>query len=93
MEYKRTQVCWSNLTQPSMHYVYVVRDKNKKSLYIGYSNNLERRMKQHQLTSNVELIYSEIYLSERDARTRERKLKLYGSAWRGLKQRLKDSLK
>lgn len=76
-----------------MHYIYVVKDKNKESLYIGYTNNLERRIKQHQSISNVGLIYSEAYLSEKDARIRERKLKLYGSAWRGLKQRLKDSLK
>lgn len=41
----------------------------------------------------ADLIYYEACLSEKNARTRERKLKLYGSAWRGLKQRIGDALR
>ena len=74
-----------------MYYVYVLKDKDRNSLYIGYSSNLEHRTKQHSQARNIELIYYEAYLSEVDARIRERKLKLYGSAWRGLKQRLKHA--
>jgi putative endonuclease len=76
-----------------MHYVYILKNKSNTTLYIGYSNNLKQRMRQHKLNKEVELIYYEAYLSERDARRKERKLKLYGSAWRGLKQRLSDTLK
>lgn len=72
-----------------MYYVYLLKDKRNKSLYIGYSNNIENRVKQHQTRNkNLELIYYEAYLSEQEARTRERKLKMFGSAYRGLKQRL-----
>jgi len=75
-----------------MHYVYLLRDKNNKSLYIGYSNNIGKRLKQHQSRNkNLELIYYESYLKESDARTRERKLKIFGSAYKGLKQRLNIS--
>ncbi len=79
----------ANLPRPlsHMHYVYVLKDKDSEASYIGYSNNLEQRIKQHKSTKNVELVYYEAYLLEDDARKRERKLKLYGSAWRGLKQR------
>jgi len=62
-------------------------------LYIGYSSNIEQRIKQHKArNNNLELIYYEAYLKEQEARTRERKLKMFGSAYRGLKQRLKISL-
>lgn len=35
-----------------------------------------------------ELVYYEAYNSEKLARTHERRLKYYGSAWRGLKRRI-----
>ncbi|MBL7130421.1 MAG: GIY-YIG nuclease family protein [Candidatus Omnitrophica bacterium] len=76
-----------------MHYVYLLRDKRNKSLYIGYSDNIEQRVKQHQSRNkNLALIYYEAYIIEQEARTRERKLKVFGSAYRGLKQRLSISL-
>ncbi|MFH1621730.1 MAG: GIY-YIG nuclease family protein [Candidatus Omnitrophota bacterium] len=76
-----------------MYYVYLLIDKKNKSLYIGYSNNLELRVKQHQSRNkNLELIYYEAYINEKEARTRKRKLKVFGSAYRGLKQRLDISL-
>jgi len=62
-------------------------------LYIGYSNNLEQRLKQHQSRNkNLMLIYYEAYIIEQEARAREKKLKMFGSAYRGLKQRLNISL-
>ena len=73
-----------------MHYVYVLRDKSNKKLYIGYSSDIEQRLKRHQLTNkDIELIYYEAYQLEEIARDRERRLKMYGSSWRALKQRLK----
>jgi putative endonuclease len=74
-----------------MHYIYVISNKDKKSLYVGYANDIDERIKQHKRqNNNIELIYYEAYKYEKDARDRERKLKLYGSAWRGLRQRLKS---
>lgn len=74
-----------------MHYVYIIKLMNhaKYSYYIGFSNDLQRRLKEHQNNNEkVELVYYEAYPTEALARVRERKLKHYGSAWRGLKKRL-----
>jgi putative endonuclease len=76
-----------------MYYVYILKNKTNGSLYIGYSGNLNQRIKQHKLVKDMDLVYYEAYLSEKDARKRERKLKFYGSAWRGLRQRLRDTLR
>ncbi len=67
--------------------------KNKnKSLYIGYSRDLQQRLRRHKSKRDVELIYYEAFKFEKEARDRERNLKLYGSAWRGLKRRLELTL-
>ena len=73
-----------------MYYVYILKTKNRVKLlyYIGYTENLKRRILEHQKANNIELIYYEVYQSEKIAKTRERKLKQYGGAWRSLKQRL-----
>lgn len=72
-----------------MYYTYILKDRSNNKLYIGYSNNVEQRLRRHQLTNkNIELIYYEAYQYEKQARDRERRLKMYGSAWRALKQRL-----
>jgi len=73
-----------------MYYVYILKTKNRVKLlyYIGYTENLKRRILEHQKANNIELIYYEAYQSEKIAKTRERKLKQYGGAWRSLKQRL-----
>ena len=70
-----------------MHYTYILKLGGDK-FYIGYTNNLERRTLEHQKTWDCKLVYYEAYSTELLARNRERKLKYYGSAWRGLKQRL-----
>lgn len=69
-----------------MYYVYIL-DRNKK-FYIGYTVDLQKRIKQHQRGSRVFLIYYEAYKLEKAARDRERKLKHYGSAWRALRKRI-----
>ena len=74
-----------------MFYVYLIKIKNrpKHPYYIGYTNDLKKRFIKHQQSKGeIELIYYEVYQTEKLARTRERKLKHFGSAWRGLKQRL-----
>ena len=78
---------------PVMYYVYVLRDIETKSLYYGYTNNLERRVSDHNKNRACELIYYEAYKAEIDARKRERRLKNYAQALTALKGRLKESLK
>jgi putative endonuclease len=83
-----------------MYYVYLLKDRFGK-IYIGYTNNLKRRLIEHakgksnylKLRRPVKLIYYEAYLSSRDAKKRERSLKNYGSVFTGLKRRLQESLK
>ena len=66
-----------------MHYVYVLYSESDHGLYIGYSGNLRRRLKEHQAGFSVatsyrgpwRLIYSEAYVEEADARGREEFLK------------------
>lgn len=81
-------------------YVYILRSKKDDKLYIGYTNNLERRMKEHNSGENpatrhrrpLELIYYEAYKSHNDAKHRETMLKLWGRALGGLKRRIRKSL-
>lgn len=71
-----------------MHYVYVLTNRYNK-YYIGYTDDIERRFRQHQNEDgSYVLIYYEAYQFSKLARDRERRLKYYGSAWRGLKKRL-----
>ncbi|PIQ92746.1 MAG: excinuclease ABC subunit C [Parcubacteria group bacterium CG11_big_fil_rev_8_21_14_0_20_39_14] len=71
-----------------MYYVYVLQRKRNDEFYIGYTNNLERRLKEHRKEGNFKLVYYEAYQLEKVARQREKKLKYYGSAWRALKKRI-----
>jgi len=70
-----------------MHFVYILK-KGNKEWYIGYTNNLKRRLSEHQKVWPCELIYYEAFRLEKTARRREQKLKRYGSAWRALRKRV-----
>ena len=74
-----------------MYYVYVIRNRRSLETYIGYSDNLKRRLREHK-DKNLELLYYEAYKSKKDARIRERKLKQRGQSVRWLKERLEYSL-
>lgn len=69
-----------------MYYVYVIKRDN--GFYIGYTEDLQRRLKQHKLKGYARLIYYEAYLLKKLATNRENKLKHYGSAWHALKKRI-----
>ncbi|HLL60125.1 MAG TPA: GIY-YIG nuclease family protein [Candidatus Nitrosocosmicus sp.] len=78
-----------------MYYVYILKDLNNR-LYIGYSSNLKKRIKEH-LSKKVfttkkmnepSLLYYEAYISEDLAREREKKIKQFGSSYMGLVKRL-----
>jgi len=76
-----------------MFYVYLLRNKRTQELYYGYTNNLKRRLDEHNKKGEWILVYYEASLSELDARERERKLKYYGQTRTCLKKRLRESLK
>lgn len=74
-----------------MYYVYVLKDQVRGEIYIGYSEDLRRRLKEHK-SKKPELVYYEAYKSEKDARNREIALKQHGQTKRRLKERLQYSL-
>ena len=69
-----------------MYYVYIL--KNNNDFYIGYTEDLVRRLREHHSGRGDGLIYYEAYLNKKSAVQRENKLKNYGSAWRALKKRM-----
>jgi putative endonuclease len=77
-----------------MYFVYVLRSISREYLYVGLTNNLLRRIRQHQAgyerTTRAyrpfELIYSEQFLTRLEARNREKYLKS-GSGKEWLRQR------
>lgn len=82
-----------------MFYVYAFYDKNRKIFYVGFTNDLKRRVREHEIgkiqtTSrmpNKLLIYYEACLSKKDAADREKQLKTgFGRGY--LKRRLKNYL-
>jgi len=83
-----------------MYYVYLLKDSNSKWIYIGYTANLEKRLREHneELTkttkkfSSINLVYYEAYKSRIDAEDREKKLKQYGNSLGILKKRIRHSL-
>ena len=74
-----------------MYYVYlIVHGINKEQKYIGYTSDLKRRIKEHQMKKkDVKLMYYEAYPKEDMARKREFSLKRSGSARKALYERLK----
>ena len=81
-----------------MYYVYVLCNPEGK-LYVGYSGDLRRRIREHNAGGNRstrgdkwKLVYYEAYLSKEDAVRREMKLKQRGQAKRFLKERIRESI-
>lgn len=81
------------------HYVYVLQSEKDKYFYIGYTQDLKKRLETHNANMNFStktrtpfrLIYAEACLSENDARRREEYLKTI-QGHRFLKIRLKEFL-
>jgi len=82
-----------------MYYVYVLTSLKDSKLYIGFTNDLKRRLKEHNSGKNastksripLELVYYEAHLSKADAMRRER----YFKTTKGkstLRQMLRESL-
>ncbi len=76
-----------------MHYVYIFKKRNNEEIYIGCTNNLKRRSREHNVHGmKWDLIYYQAYKARKDAYLREERLKYYGQALGQLKRRIKNSL-
>lgn len=83
----------------SYYYIYVLQSLKDYNWYTGYTNDLSRRIKEHNEGKNIstkhrrpfKLIYFEGCLNEEDAKAREKYLKS-GMGKRYLKNRLKRYL-
>jgi len=84
-----------------MYYVYCLQSlKNKRWLYVGYSENLKTRIKEHgegrvYSTSRylpLKLVYYESFLNKQDATQREHELKHNSQQKEFLKEKIKHSI-
>ena len=83
-----------------MFYVYVLKSKVDDKLYIGYTDDLKRRISEHnnklskstKIRAPFRLIYYEAYLSKSDAKHRENMLKGFSGSYTHLKKRIRNSL-
>lgn len=81
-------------------WVYVIKSKKDSDLYVGSTNDLRKRFKEHNsgavrsTKSRIpfKLAYYETYKSEKDAREREQNLKLRSRAFAQLKKRITHSI-
>jgi putative endonuclease len=84
-----------------MFYVYLLKSKQDNKLYVGYTQDLRRRVAEHndglsRSTANrgpFELIYYEAFRGKSDAIKREKSIKQFKQGYTRLKQRLEESLK
>ncbi len=69
-----------------MYYVYILRSSKDKKLYVGYTDDLKKRLTMHNEGKNFStaprrpfsLIYYEAYLNKEDAKERE---KFFKTGW------------
>jgi len=73
------------------YYVYILSNKKNRTLYIGVTNNLERRMFEHKNKlieefskkySLTKLMYFEIFQHIEEAIKREKRLKKWKRQWK-----------
>ena len=84
----------------NMYQVYLLKSQKNKTLYIGYTNDVNRRLNEHNsgtigYTKKYipwGIIYYESFLSLDDAKKREKSLKAFGKAYSELKLRIINSL-
>ena len=83
-----------------MFYTYILISEKDDKFYVGYTDNLKRRIKQHndgdvestKYRRPLKLIYYEVCLNQKDAIHREKYLKTtYGKRY--VRNRLKNYLK
>ena len=73
------------------YYVYILASEGKGALYIGMTNDLHRRVEEHQTHRNkgfteeynvTKLVYYEKFFYVNDAIAREKRLKKWNRAWK-----------
>lgn len=82
-----------------MFYTYILQSNKNSQLYVGYTSDLKRRIREHNQGLNFstkkympwEIIYYEACIEESDAKRREKYLKTTQGN-RLIKRRLKDFL-
>ncbi len=70
-------------TLKNMYYIYAISSKSRKYIYVGITNNINRRFNQHQDVRErttapyrpFELILKEVKMTRPEAREREKYLK------------------
>ncbi len=83
-----------------MYYVYILRSIKDKNSYIGHTNNLQRRIKEHNSKLNqstksrvpFKLVCYEAYANLSDAKKREYNLILRAKALAQLLRRIRNSM-
>ena len=83
-----------------MYYVYLLKSEKDNKLYIGFTNDLKNRVRQHnqglskstKTRGPFKLVYYEAYLAEKDAKNREKMLKRFSGSYNHLRKRIKHSL-
>jgi len=83
-----------------MYFVYLLKSKKSKKLYLGYTNDLRKRLSEHnQGFSRAtkpyipwRIVYYEAYFSKEEAIHREHNLKLRANSWNQLRRRIKKSI-
>jgi len=84
-----------------MTIVYILKHSATDQIYIGKTNNLERRIKEHNIGFQTSthrksgkwiLVYAEAYRAKSDADQRELRFKQHGRAKQELLKRLQASL-
>ncbi len=84
-----------------MYTVYILKHNYTGQIYIGRTNDLKRRIKEHNSGSNIStnrksgkwiLVYAEAYRAKKDADVRELKFKQHGRSKQELLRRLNESL-
>ena len=82
-----------------MFFFYVLKSLQDKKLYLGSTSDLRKRLQEHnsglvkstKIRAPFKLVYYEAYQSEKEARNREKNLKIRSRAYRQLFLRIKES--
>lgn len=82
-----------------MYYVYILQSLKDHGLYIGYTSDLKRRIKEHQNgesfstkgRSPIKLIHYQAFVSQKDALSTEKYLKTT-RGWERIHRMLSDTL-
>ncbi|MFI0429136.1 GIY-YIG nuclease family protein [Mariniflexile sp. HMF6888] len=74
-----------------MYYCYITSNKNRTVLYIGYTDNLKRRLVEHskgigavftKMYKATDLVYFETFDNKKEAKKRESQLKNWHKEWK-----------